>query len=74
MTRLNYNMLSCPDCSNLLIDSLAEFERNKEVKSVACTCCSFLGARKSFILLNREEFNLYRSKGITPMVSQRLTA
>lgn len=74
MTRLNYNMLSCPDCANLLIDSLAEFERNKEVKTVSCTCCSFIGARKGFILLNREQFSVYRTKGIIPTLNVAVPA
>ena len=49
---ISYNMLGCPHCSNLLYDSLNLYERNKEYKTVACTCCDFIGVRKSYVLLS----------------------
>lgn len=52
---ISYNMLGCPHCSNLLYDSLNLYERNKEYKTVACTCCDFIGVRKGYVLLSLEE-------------------
>ena len=52
---LEYNMLGCPHCSNLLFDSLNLYERNKEYKTVACTCCDYIGVRKGYVLLSLEE-------------------
>ena len=57
MTNLHYNCLGCPNCSNPLHDSLFVFERNKEIKTVACsnTHCDYIGARKGFKLLSLEK-------------------
>lgn len=52
---LHYNMLACPHCSNLLYDQLHEYEKNKEVKTIACTSCDFLGKRISYQILTLVE-------------------
>jgi Zn ribbon nucleic-acid-binding protein len=54
---LHYNMLACPHCSNLLFDQLHEYEKNSDIKTVACISCDYLGKRQSFKLLTLEQIN-----------------
>ena len=56
-TTLHYNCLGCPQCSNPLHDSLFVYERNAEIKTVACSNkhCDYTGKRKGWELLNKLE-------------------
>jgi len=50
-----YNMLGCPQCSNPLIDSLSQYEVNKDIKTVKCSNrhCDFTGHRKGLSILRK---------------------
>jgi hypothetical protein len=56
----HYNCLACPQCSNPLHDPLIELENNYAIKTVKCENCDFIGFRKGWELLNKEQENAHR--------------
>lgn len=64
MTTQNFNLLSCPQCCNLLTDYLPEYEKNSEVKTVKCTNtgCDYIGKRIGFQLLSLQDLENYNLK------------
>lgn len=67
----HYNMLSCPQCCNLLVDHLAEYEKNSAVKTVKCsnTGCDYVGKREGFQLFTLEQIKVYNESQKALLVS-----
>jgi hypothetical protein len=69
-TNKHYNCLGCPQCSAPLYDSLIELEMRYPVKTVKCDNCDFIGFRKGWELLNKEQENAYRQLQRTGQVAK----
>jgi Zn ribbon nucleic-acid-binding protein len=61
-TKKHYNCLGCPQCASPLHDSLFLHELNSEIKTVKCDNCDFIGYRKGWELLTKQEENEYTKK------------
>lgn len=62
-------MLVCPQCSNLLVDHLAEYEAKLSIKTVKCTNCDYLGKREGFNLLTLEQIKEYNMSRFIKVIS-----
>lgn len=59
-TTKHYNCLGCPQCSSPLHDPLFVLEFRQAIKTVKCENCDFIGYRKGWSILNKQEENEYK--------------